>query len=125
MSQENLSNTSSKNSKYYIIVALIVMGLGIAMFYATANTISPIWRILGLVAVAILCLAIIYLSDLGKRGLSFVGEARTEVRKVIWPTRQETMQMSLIVFVAVVVMGLFLWLIDTLFLWMVEFLTSL
>ena len=125
MSQENSSNISSKNSKYYIIVSLIVMGLGIATFYATENTVSPIWRILGLVAVAILCLAIIYLSDLGKRAVNFVGEARTEVRKVIWPTRQETMQMSLIVFVAVVVVGLFLWLIDTLFLWMVEFLTSL
>lgn len=127
MNHDNSTHPSSHpaNSKYYIILSIIVMGLGVAGFYATENTIAPIGRILGLVAVGVVSLVIIYLSDAGKRGINFIGEARTEVRKVIWPTRQETIQMSLIVFLAVVVIGLFLWLIDTFFLWLIEYLINL
>lgn len=127
MSQENSPkiSTASKNSRYYVLLAFVVMAFGVAGFYATENAVSSIWRILGLIGVGVISLAIVYLSDLGKRGVDFIGETRTEVRKVIWPTRQETIQMSFIVFVAVAVIGLFLWLIDSLFLWLIEYLISL
>jgi preprotein translocase subunit SecE len=126
MSQDNSSAESSvKNNKYYVMLSLLVMGAGIVLYYATEHSFSSIWRILGLVGVGVISLVIIYLSELGKRALNFIGGARTEVLKVIWPTRQETIQMSLIVIVAVFVIGLFLWLVDTLFLWLVEYLINL
>ena len=50
--------------------------------------------------------------------------SRNEVRKVVWPTRQETVQTTLMVVVAVIILGIFLWLIDMLLLNAVQILTG-
>jgi len=60
----------------------------------------------------------------GGRALGFLSDARTEVRKVVWPTRQETLQTALIVFGVVIFMGIVLWLLDMLLLWAVRLLTG-
>jgi preprotein translocase subunit SecE len=60
----------------------------------------------------------------GGRVLGFFSDARTEVRKVVWPTRQETVQTALIVFGVVIFMGIVLWLLDMLLLWAVRLLTG-
>ena len=52
-------------------------------------------------------------TQLGRALISFIKESRTEVRKVVWPTRQETMQTTFIVVAVVLVMALLLWLIDS------------
>lgn len=57
--------------------------------------------------------------------MAFAREARVELRKVIWPTRQETLQTTLVVLVMVVVVAIFLWLLDMLLLWAVNGLTGL
>ncbi|MBR7518076.1 preprotein translocase subunit SecE, partial [Mycobacterium tuberculosis] len=51
-------------------------------------------------------------SEPGKRFVSFAQDAWREVKKVVWPTRKETMQMTLYVFGFVVIMALFLWFTD-------------
>lgn len=61
----------------------------------------------------------------GKAFIAFAKDARTEVRKVVWPTRQETMQTTLIVIVVTVIMGLLLWGLDAILLRLVSFLTGL
>ena len=53
-----------------------------------------------------------YATHLGQSVVGFGREARAEVRKVVWPTRQETVQTTLMVLVAVIIIGIFLWLID-------------
>ena len=55
---------------------------------------------------------------------SFIKGARIELRKVVWPTRQETIQTTLVVVAMVVVAALILWGIDTLFFWLVGWLTG-
>jgi preprotein translocase subunit SecE len=65
-----------------------------------------------------------YLTTQGKKALTFIKGARTELRKVTWPTRQETFQTTLVVFVMVVIMALILWALDSLFLWLVSLLTA-
>ena len=47
-----------------------------------------------------------------QQAISFLGEAITEAKKVVWPTRKETIQMTMIVFVLVVIMAIFLAFID-------------
>ena len=48
----------------------------------------------------------------GREFWQFVQGSRVELRKVVWPTRKETLQTTLVVFVAIVVMGIFFWLLD-------------
>lgn len=61
----------------------------------------------------------------GKALLTFSRESIKEVRKVVWPTRQETIQTTLIIFAFTVVMGLFLFLIDGALIWLVELITGM
>lgn len=61
----------------------------------------------------------------GKATLAFAREARVEMRKVIWPTRQETLQTTLIVAAVTAVMSLILWGLDGILVRLVSFITSL
>lgn len=74
--------------------------------------------------VAIVILVLIGLTEKGLALFRFSKDARTELRKVHWPTRQETLQTTLMVVVMVVVVGLFLWGVDALFIWAVNGLTG-
>ena len=60
----------------------------------------------------LLAAAVLWTTEVGKRFLSFFKEALDELKKVVWPSRKETLQSTLMVFVFVVVMALFLWLTD-------------
>jgi len=77
-----------------VILALVAVGLGIAMT-----------------------------TTKGRAGLIFAKESRIEARKVVWPTRAETIQTSLIIMVAVVIISLMLYLIDMGLVYIVNFLT--
>jgi preprotein translocase subunit SecE len=60
----------------------------------------------------------------GRQFQSFAKDARVELRKVVWPTRKETVQFTAGVVVMVVVMALALWLIDSALLWIVKWFTG-
>jgi preprotein translocase subunit SecE len=57
-------------------------------------------------------------STQGQRLWSFVQGARVEIRKVVWPTRQETTQTAIAVFVFTLIMGVFFWMLDSGLLWL-------
>jgi preprotein translocase subunit SecE len=61
---------------------------------------------------------------LGRTTWAFIGNTRTEVRKVVWPTRAETVQTTLAVLFVVVLMGVVLWLMDMVLLWAIRLLTG-
>ncbi len=69
-------------------------------------------RVLGLLVVVGLAVMIAYQTVAGRRVWRFASDAKVEVRKVVWPSRQETVQTTLIVFVVVLIMGIILWLFD-------------
>ena len=81
-------------------------------------------RVLGMVAFAVASLTVAAQAEQGRAALSFAKEARTEVRKVVWPTRKETLQTTGIVLVMVVIVGILLWLLDMFLLWAVQLLTG-
>jgi preprotein translocase subunit SecE len=56
--------------------------------------------------------------------VQFFGESRAELRKVVWPTREETMQTTLVVAVMVIVLSLVLWGMDGLLVWLIGWLTG-
>ena len=100
----------------------LLLGAVVAFYYFEDE--SLLFRVLGLVGVAIVSLLIASRTAVGARTIAFAQDARTEVRKVVWPTRQETIQTTLIVFVMVIIMGIMLWLFDMFLLWAVRLLTG-
>lgn len=81
-------------------------------------------RWIGWIIDALVLVSLFFYTTLGRRFWVFVQASRAELRKVIWPTREETVRTTLIVMAMVIVAGLFLWGIDTLLLWAVAFLTA-
>lgn len=73
---------------------------------------------LGIFLTAIM-LGLALLTVKGQLAWEFIKSARIELRKVVWPTRQETLQTTLIVVVFVVIVALILWGLDSLFLWLI------
>ena len=107
--------------KLVLVVALLVVG--VYGFYAFAA--QPLWvRLAGLLVVVGIAVFVALQTSMGRTVWQFAVDARTEVRKVVWPTRQETIQTSLAIFVAVLLTALFLWGVDSLLFAAVRYLTG-
>ena len=117
------TEVSNKLDTVKLIVSLMILLAGIAGFYYYAEE-SLLYRVLGLVAVVMVAAGIALTTATGHAILSFGRESRAEVRKVVWPTRQETIQTTLMVVVAVIIIGIFLWIVDMLLLEAVQLLTG-
>jgi len=98
-----------------LLIALALLIASIVVFYQFED--SVLFGVLSLLAVAGVGIGIAATTTQGKGLLSFMGAARTEVRKIVWPTRQETMQTTLMVFIIVVILAIFLWFVDMLLGW--------
>jgi preprotein translocase subunit SecE len=101
--------------------ALILIAL--AAFYLFANH-SLLVRVIGLLIAVGAAVAIALKTEPGAETLEFLRGSRSELRKVVWPTRAETTQTTLIVIAMVVIMGILLWLLDVLLFWLVRLITG-
>ena len=106
---DTTENSVADKIKLVVAVALVVSG--IAGYYLLAAQ-SIVLRILAVVAGIAAGVAVAWTSTLGQEFVVFAREALVEVRKVVWPTRKETMQTTAAVFAFVVVMAAFLWVSD-------------
>lgn len=113
----------SRADTFKLLGAGAIVLIALVAFYAFANH-SLLVRVIGLLMAAGLSLAIALKTEPGAETLEFIRGSRAELRKVVWPTRAETTQTTLIVIAMVVVMGLLLWLLDVLLLWLVRLLTG-
>jgi preprotein translocase subunit SecE len=93
-----------------VLAAGIIVGAILAFYYLDAY--SQLLRVIGLLVVIGLAALLAYQTVLGKSVWDFASASKMEVRKVVWPSRQETVQTTLIVFVMVLIMGVVLWLFD-------------
>ncbi|MFM6923457.1 MAG: preprotein translocase subunit SecE [Polynucleobacter victoriensis] len=116
MSQTSVEQ-ENKTSWMIILAGLIVI-LSLVAYYTLAS--QTIWVrlavLLGGFAVAVVLAAV---SADGKRFLAYAKDSVAEAKKVVWPSRKEATQMTLVVFAFVVVMALFLWAADKLIEWLV------
>lgn len=103
--------------KLLVAVLLVIAGLAGFYFFADAPTVV---RVLSVIGGLILGALVAGLSAPGKRFFRFALESRDEAKKVVWPTRKETIQMTGVVMAFVVVMSLFLWAVDGILLWLVK-----
>ncbi|GAW85075.1 preprotein translocase subunit SecE [Bathymodiolus platifrons methanotrophic gill symbiont] len=105
------------------ILSLVLISAGVVAFYQFSDY-SQLYRVLGIVAIVVVSLAIMLTTAVGRHSWLFAQEARQEVRKVVWPSRSETMQTTLMVFAMVVIVGFLLWLLDMFLFWAIASLTT-
>ncbi len=96
--------------KWAVAGSLIVGAL--AAFYVYADQ-SLFLRVLGLLVVIGIAGAIALQTEKGQAAWSFAREARTEVRKVVWPTRKETVQTTGLIMALVALVAVILWILDS------------
>ncbi len=106
-----------------LAAAALLLSAAVVGFYWFSDQ-SLLVRVLALLGVAAVSVALASQTTPGRSVWAFVGNTRTEVRKVVWPTRAETTQTVLAVLFVVVLMGVVLWLLDMFLLWAVRLLTG-
>ena len=100
----------------FTLLSLTLLLAGIVMFYYFID-IRLFYRVLGLFFVLIVSSLILYQTSFGKTVYGYVIDSKIELKKVSWPTKQETTQTALGVVVIVVIIGILLWLLDMLLSW--------
>lgn len=103
--------------KWLLVFALVAVGV-VGNYYYSAE--SLLYRVLALLALAVVAGWIALQTEKGRKFATLVIEAKAEVRKVVWPTRQELTQTTMIVVVFVLFMALVLWGMDSFIGWIVS-----
>jgi preprotein translocase subunit SecE len=116
------SNVTAADKAKLWAAILLVAG-GIFAFYWLRGDQADWVRWVVFAGALLLGALIIFFSEYGRALGKFVGEARIELYKVFWPTRDETTRMTLVVFGFVILMSVFFWLLDTGLTWATKFLS--
>ena len=111
MSNPGVETVTSTADRLKVGLALLAVVAGLAGFYLLAQQ-ALVVRIGSVLAGIAAGVAIAWVSGPGQRAIAFARDSWSETRRVVWPTRKETIQVTLTVFAFVVVMALFLWLVD-------------
>ncbi len=107
--------------KFLLTVSVLPIAAAIGGFYYFDD--QPQWlRVIALLAAMGISLLIALKTAMGQAAWTFRREAIVEVRKVVWPTKKETMQTTMVVLVVVIIMALLLWLLDSILAWAVRYL---
>jgi preprotein translocase subunit SecE len=94
-----------------LFVAVLIMFIGIAGFYYFGEQ-SQLIRVLGVLVGAGLATAVALQTEQGRNARDFARGSLRELRQVVWPSRKETTQVTLVVVALVIVVALFLWVVD-------------
>jgi len=102
---------SSMKDTAKLAIAVLMLLTGVVGFYYFGAA-STLYRVLALLVIAGVAVAIVATTQIGQSTLAFLQDSRTELRKVVWPTRTEAVQTTLVVIAVVILVGIFLWLVD-------------
>ena len=109
---------SLRSMQNYLRWLLGLCFIALAIYGNSYYSLEPLlYRVLGVIVLLSISTVILLTTIEGKGALKLILESRTEIRRVIWPTRIETTQTTLIVIVAITIAGLILWGLDSLFGW--------
>jgi preprotein translocase subunit SecE len=108
---QTVETVSTGADKAKLAVAGVLVIAAVVAFYALSR--QDLWmRVGALIVLLAAAVATFFTSELGKQLIAFGNDSVREVRKVVWPTRKEALQMTGYVFAFVIVMALFLWMTD-------------
>jgi preprotein translocase subunit SecE len=121
-STENQPSGSLDTLKWGLTFLLLISAVVGNYYY---GDVSVLLRAVGVFFAIVIAGLIAMQTEKGRTAVAFAKEARMEVRKVVWPTRQEAVQTTGIVLVATVFMSFLMWGLDSLLFWIVGFITGL
>jgi preprotein translocase subunit SecE len=110
--------------KIKLVFSLLLVGFGVTGFYLLEEKQTMVVRILAVLVGLIAASVLLSTTQSGKEFFAFSRDAVAEAKRVVWPSRRETIQTTLAVFVLVVVMAIFMWIVDVGFLNLVKALMS-
>lgn len=119
MSQAEVSHSIGEKLRWWLAIAAVIGGVVANLYFE--DELATVLRVLILFGGLLLGALIAATTTKGKNFFAFVRSSNIERQKIVWPTRNETLQTTLIVIVVVVVIGLFLSLIDFFFSWSVGY----
>jgi len=118
MSHTETSHSIGEKLRWWLAIAAVVAGVVGNLYFE--DELATILRVLILFGGIALGAIIAATTKKGRNFFTFVKSANIERQKIVWPTRNETLQTTLVVIVVVVIIGLFLSLIDFFFSWSVS-----
>ncbi len=107
--------------KIVVAVGIIVAGVGAYYYFPDA---SVALRALGVVIAVAAALGVFYTTTQGQDLWRFIQSSRVELRKVVWPTKNETVQTAIAVIIFTIVMAIFFWVLDKFLFWATRLLTG-
>ena len=99
------------SDKIKLLIAFLLVAAGIAGFYYLHDS-PAVLRLLSILVGLLLAVAVASTSESGKQFIGFSKDSVAEARRVVWPTRKETIQTTGVVILFAIIMALFLWLVD-------------
>lgn len=114
---KNIDNQKQVLGQLNGILSIAILIVSIALFYLEPLTQVTLYKVLILLVGVVAAAFVFTQSPQGERFIYFAKETRIELRKVVWPTREETFKTTGMIMIAVVIVAIFLWIIDGLFTW--------
>ena len=111
--------TSARDNVMWAL-GLLVLLAGVFAFFRYSGEVMTLIRVVGLLVAAGVAIALVARTERGRDMFTFLRETDVERRKVVWPTRQETLQTTLMVLVITVIVAILLFIMDTIFGWVVR-----
>ena len=124
----NATNTEDQSGSMDLVKWILVIGLlaaAVVCNYVYGEEISVLIRVISVLAAVGVAAAIATQTEKGRTAVSFAKESRLEIRKVVWPTRKEATNTTLIVLAATAFMALVLWGLDGILVRVVGFITGI
>ena len=122
---KQIENLKSNPDQWKTILAVLILVAGLALYYVNPLDFNSLTKVLITLLVFIGAAVVFIKSSQGDRFVHFLKETRIELRKVVWPTREETIKTTGIIMVAVVIVAIFLWIVDAFFTWGVQSISSI
>ena len=122
---KQIENLKSGSDQWKTILAVLIVVAGLALYYVNPLGFNALTTVLVTLVVFVIAVTVFVKSEQGDRFVHFLKETRIELRKVVWPTRQETIKTTGIIMVAVVIVAIFLWIVDAFFTWGVQSISSI
>ncbi len=118
---ENTTVTAADKIRYLLASLLLVSSL--AAYYILVDLPLAV-RVLLILVGSGAALGVVWSTQFGQSSRKHLQDTQREVRQVVWPSREQAVRMTMIVFAAIAFVGVFLWLVDMFFLWGVQALTG-
>ncbi len=122
---KQIDNLKSGSDQWKTILAVVVVIATLALYYVNPLNFNSLTKALITLALFVVAGGIFIKSNQGDTFIHFLKETRIELRKVVWPTREETLKTTGIIMIAVVVVAIFLWIVDAFFTWGVQSISSI